>query len=167
MCSHCFEPLVADEAILTQLTNTFLIRDPAKTIASYFAMNPDVTLDEIGLMQISRVFDKVAEISGEVPIVVDADDLEDDPDGIMKAYCHRLGLPFIPEAMTWDPGHKTEWEIWKDWHKDAAQSTGIQKSMETFKVTIDTSDHLKDFYDQLWPFYEHMHAHRILPATEG
>lgn len=166
MCSHCFEPLVTDEAILKQINNTFLIRDPAKAIASYYAMNPDVTLEEIGLMQLSRVFEKVADFNGEAPIVVDADDLEEDPDGIIRAYCHRLGLPFIPEAMTWNQGHKAEWEIWKDWHQDAAQSTGIQKCMETFEVTIDNSDHLKGYFDRLKPFYDNMHAHRIQPEAE-
>jgi hypothetical protein len=167
MCSHCFEPLVADETILNQINNTFLVRDPAKAIASYYAMNPDVSLEEIGLMQISRVFERVADLKGEAPIVVDADDLEDNPDGIIRAYCRRLGLAFIPEAMTWNPGHKAEWEIWKDWHRDAAQSTGIQKSMETFEVTIDNSDHLKGFYDRLKPFYDRIYAHRILPEAQG
>jgi hypothetical protein len=130
-------------------------------------MNPDVTIEEIGLRQICGIFEKVAAMSGDTPIVVDADDLEDDPDGIIRAYCRQLGLPFMPEAMTWAPEHQEEWEIWKDWHKDAAQSTGIQKSVECFEVTIDNSDHLKGLYDQMWPLYERLHRHRIAPVGEA
>ena len=40
MCAHCFQDLDADEPFLQRLTNTFLIRDPAKAIASFYAMNP-------------------------------------------------------------------------------------------------------------------------------
>jgi hypothetical protein len=167
MCSHCFEPLAEDGAFLGELSNTFLIRDPAKAIASYYAMNPKVTMEEIGLQQISAIFEKVANLGVDTPIVVDADDLEDDPDGIIRAYCQRLGLRFIPEAMSWAPDHQEEWEIWKDWHKDAAQSTGIQKSMESFEVTVDNNDHLKRFYDELWPFYESMYRHRIAPVADA
>jgi hypothetical protein len=167
MCAHCFEPLAGDDAFLRELHNTFLIRDPAKAIASYYAMNPKVTLEEIGLEQISAIFEKVAEMDGQAPIVVDADDLEEDPDGIIRAYCRRLDLPFIPEAMSWAPEHQEQWDIWKDWHTDAAKSTGIQKSMESCEVTIDNSDRLKRFYDELWPFYERMYRHRIVPVADA
>jgi hypothetical protein len=167
MCSHCFKPLAEDDAFLRELTNTFLIRDPAKAIASYYAMNPKVTLEEIGLKQISTIFEKVADMDGNAPVVVDADDLEEDPDGIIRAYCRRLGLRFIPEAMSWAPEHQEEWDIWKDWHTDAAQSTGIQKSMESFEETVANNDHLKRFYDDLLPFYERMYRYRIEPVADN
>ena len=73
-------------------------------------------------------------------------------------------IAFIPESMTWDSGQKNEWEIWKDWHKDAARSTGIQKNMETFETTVENSDHLKRFYEDQLPFYRIMHADRIQPT---
>ena len=59
MCAHCHEPLVKDAAFLNRVTHTFLIRDPAKAIASYYAMNPAVTLEEIGLAQLCHVFETV------------------------------------------------------------------------------------------------------------
>lgn len=59
--------------------------------------------------------------------------------------------------------HQGEWNIWKDWHTAAAQSTGIQKNMETFDVTVGNSDHLKAFYDHQMPYYEKMNARRIRP----
>ncbi len=167
MCAHCYDELSADDRFLERLRNTFLIRDPAKAIASYYAMNKEVTVDEIGLRQLCGIFQKVRDLGGD-PIVVDADDLEDDPDGIVNAYCQALGIPFIPEAMQWDAGEQEKWEIWKDWHKDAARSTGIRKNMETFAVTVENSDHLRRFYDDQLPYYRTMAAARITalpPAT--
>lgn len=164
MCAHCHDELVSDEGFLQRLTNTFLIRDPAKAIASYYAMNPDVTVEEIGLKQLCGVFEKVTSLGGN-PIVVDADDLEDDPEGIINAYCRALDIPFIPASLQWESGHKDEWEIWKDWHQDAAQSTGIKKNMETFAVTVENSDHLRRFYDDQLSYYRKMAARRIQPVT--
>jgi hypothetical protein len=58
---------------------------------------------------------------------------------------------------------KSEWEIWKDWHQDAARSTGIEKNLETFETTVENSDHLKRFYENQLPFYRIMYAGRIQP----
>ena len=164
MCSHCYDELRGDDRFLRRLANTFLIRDPAKAIASYYAMNPQVTVEEIGLRQLSEIYDCVAAL-GENPVVVDADDLEDDPDGTINAYCKALGLKFIPEAMTWESEQKQEWEIWKDWHQDAAKSTGIVKNMETFAVTVENSDHLKAYYEDQRPYYRALYERRIRPIS--
>ena len=162
MCAHCYADLIVDDAFLERLTNTFLIRDPAKAIASYYAMNPAVTLEEIGLKQLCDIYEKSASLGAD-PIVVDADDLENDPAGTVNAYCKALAIDFIPSSLTWDSGHQEEWDIWKDWHTDAARSTGIRKNMETFDVTVENSEHLKRLYDAQLPFYEAMYAERIQP----
>lgn len=161
MCAHCDTELVQDDQFLKRLTNTFLIRDPAKAIASYYAMNQDVTSQEIGLAQVARVFDRIREVTGEMPVVIDADDLENDPEGTVKAYSEAAGIPFMPESLTWEAEHKPEWDIWKKWHADAAKSTGIQKNMETFAVTIDNSDHLRAYYEEHLPHYEKLYRHRV------
>jgi hypothetical protein len=162
MCAHCYSHLINDQDFLAKLSNTFLIRDPAKAIPSYYAMNKEVTQEEIGLRQLCSVFRKVADLTGSSPVVVDATDLEENPDGIMRAYCQALHIDFLPEAMSWQESHRKEWDIWKKWHVDAAKSTGITKNMETFAVTIDNSQHLKEMYDDQLPYYEEMYEHRLL-----
>ncbi|MCP4349358.1 MAG: sulfotransferase family protein [Desulfobacterales bacterium] len=164
MCSHCHNDLSKDDEFLKRLTNTFLIRDPAKAIASYYAMNQKVTLEEIGYEQELKIFEKVADLTGKQPVVIDADDLEDNPEGVVRAYCNALDIPFISESLYWDAGHKEEWDIWKKWHADAAKSCGIQKNMETFEVTIDNSDHLKSYYDYHLPLYEAMYKYRTVAS---
>lgn len=161
MCSHCHDPLVEDSDFLRKIKNTFLIRNPERAIPSYYAMNKEVTVEEIGLEQLSAVFLKIQELTGGTPVVVDATDLENDPDGIMAAYCKALDIPFIPDAMMWESGHQDKWDIWENWHKDAAQSTGIQKDMEVFETDINNSTHLKKLYDNQYPFYDILYQHRI------
>lgn len=161
MCSHCCDRLVHDDELLARLTNTFLIRDPARAIPSYYAMNRAVTSEEIGLEQLNKIFQKVLKLNGTPPVVVDAADLENNPDGTMAAYCRALGIPFIQEAMTWEKSHHAEWDIWKEWHKDAAKSSGIKKDMEVFEHDIENNEYLKRLYDIHYPFYEALYQHRI------
>jgi hypothetical protein len=63
--------------------------------------------------------------------VVDADDLLDDPEGIIRAYCASVGLPFEPEMLEWaDERHqvyaKKTFAKWPGFHEDAIDSTDLK-----------------------------------------
>jgi hypothetical protein len=162
MCAHCYAELAADKTFLQRITDTFLIRDPAKAIASYYAMNPDVTVEEIGLEQLCGIYEQALAMDAR-PVVVDADDLEDDPEGTINANYQAIGIPFLPDSRSGEPEEQEELEIWKDGHVDAARSTGIRKNLRTYDTTVDNSDHLKAFYDRQMPYFEKMYARRIRP----
>lgn len=163
MAAHCFDHLQKDREFIARLSNTFLIRDPAKTIASFYALNADVSLAEIGCEQLYRLYRNVESTIGSPPVVVDADDLEDDPAATMAAYCERVGIEFMPDSLTWSPQGSKKWKIWEKWHRDAARSSGIVKNLETFEETVDNNAHLRGYYDHHLPFYEKMHRGRVRP----
>ena len=166
MAAHCHTHLLGDASFMDRVDDTFLIRDPAKTIASFYAMNPDVTLAEIGCEQLLELFQAAELRAQRTPVVVNADDLEDNPEGIMAAYCREVNIAFMPEALTWKPDLPEEWKIWQKWHADAAGSTGIRKNVETFDITVESSEHLKTHYDHHLPFYQAMHQHRLAPVGQ-
>lgn len=63
--------------------------------------------------------------------VVDADDLLDDPEGIMKKYCDSIGYPFSPSMLEWDNEEqqkyaKETFEKWPGFHDDAIESTDLK-----------------------------------------
>ncbi|KAJ9606005.1 hypothetical protein H2200_009854 [Cladophialophora chaetospira] len=69
----------------------------------------------------------------DVPEVclVDADDLLDDPEGIIRAYCKSVGLDFHPDMLNWDNDElqseaKTVFEKWRGFHEDAIHSTDLK-----------------------------------------
>ena len=161
MAYHPFDHIIKDYAFLKRLTHTFLIREPVKTILSHAVMNPDVSRDEIGYELEFKLFEKVAEVTGQTPVLIDADELEDDPEGITRAYCEAVGIPFIKDSLSWDPGQVPEWDSWKEWHVDAAKSSGIQKNMETFDFGLDDRPNLRDHYDYHLPFYEKLYQYRV------
>jgi hypothetical protein len=165
MCYHPYDHVMKDPEFIKKMTNTFIIREPEKTILSHYVMNPDVTSEEIGYETEYNLFMKVKEITGTTPVVIDADELENDPFGVTRAYCDAAGIPFVAEAMSWDGGtHIKSWDSWKEWHVDAAESCGIQKNMETFDFKLDDKPNLRKYYDYHMPFYEKLFKHRITAA---
>jgi hypothetical protein len=61
---------------------------------------------------------------GDASVVIDSDDLVARPEATMTAYCAAVGLPFIPQALTWQPGERTEWHRSARWHVDVGASSG-------------------------------------------
>ena len=161
MAYHPFDHMIKDDEFIKRLTHTFLIREPEKTILSHAVMNPNVTRDEIGYELEFKLFEKVRAVTAGTPVIIDADDLENDPEGITRAYCEAIGIPFIKASLSWDPGHIPEWDSWKEWHVDAAISSGIQKNMETFDFGLDDRPNLRDHYEYHLPFYEKLYQDRI------
>lgn len=64
--------------------------------------------------------------------VIDADDMLDDPEATIKAYCASVGLEYKPEMLKWDSAEEQQiaqdlFEKWPGWHDDALDSTCLKK----------------------------------------
>ena len=152
---------VMSEEFVSRFTNTFIIRDPAPVIASLYRFWPDFTLEEAGYEQQHRLFD-LAVKNGEDPAVVDAADLTADPEGTIRAYCEKLDVEFMPEALSWEPGEVPGWEMWTEWHEEAQESTGIKSQPLEDDTEIPAS--LQGVYEQCLPYYKELHEKRLHPA---
>ncbi|KAL3419636.1 hypothetical protein PVAG01_08134 [Phlyctema vagabunda] len=150
-------PTVVPASILKQFHFTFLIRHPRNSIPSYFrcTIPPldsvtgfyDFMPSEAGYDELRRVFDFLraekqvgptpagdhgALPEGEVSItVIDADDLLDDPEAIIKAYCKEVGIEYKDEMLNWDTEEdharaKEAFEKWRGFHDDAINSTSLK-----------------------------------------
>jgi hypothetical protein len=95
---------------ISKFTNTFIIREPAPVISSLNRFWLDFTLEEIGYEEQYGLFG-LAVKNGEDPAVVDAADLTGDPEGTIRAYCEKLGVEFMPKAVSWEPGEVPGWEM--------------------------------------------------------
>jgi hypothetical protein len=99
--------------------------------------------------------------SGRPPVVIDSDDLVARPEATMAAYCAAVGLPFIPQALTWEPGERPEWRRTARWHTDASASSGFEPRERTYPHTVESSDKLARFAAHHLPFYEKLHSQRL------
>ena len=159
---------MVDNTFVDNFTHTFLIRDPAKVLPSIFHRWPDFNLQEAGFSALRELFDIVADIQSETPPVIDSDDLLTQPDAVVRAYCEAVGIPFIPQALTWESGERREvsWYDKGSWHETLRKSTGIKPQSRNY-AAIDTNDHLRRSYESCLPHYEALAAHKLAISTVG
>jgi hypothetical protein len=162
-----YPSLLADDRLYHQVINTFMIREPQAAIASHHAMNPHATLDEIGFEYLHTIFEAVWAETGEIPLVIDGDDLVADPEGVVRAYCDRVGLPFIGSALHWQPGKpdaKSAWQRTARWHQEVDDSSGLVATARRPRLDIDSDPRLLSMVEHHRPFYDIMYGHRLAPS---
>lgn len=159
---YTYTPLLQDGRLYTDVVNTFMIREPRAAISSHYAMNPGATLDEYGFEYLHVIFEAVRSAAGEVPLVIDGDDLVSDPEATVRAYCERVGLAFKAEAMRWDPGRRAHWRRTDRWHAEVAESSGLEARESRRRDTPDTNAHLRRVAEHHQPFYDALARHRLV-----
>ena len=152
---------IMSREFVSRFTNTFIIRDPAPVISSLSRFWPDFTPEEIGYEQQHRLFGLAVE-NGEEPAVVDAANLIRDPEGTIEAYCEKIGVPFVAEALSWQPGPVPDWEMWTEWHEEAQESTGIKS--QPLEDDTEVPAGLESVYDRCLPYYQELHEKRLRPT---
>lgn len=116
-----------DRGFLRGLTNVFLIRHPARVVASYLKKREAPTLADIGFVQQAELFDQVAEWLGRAPVVIDSADIRADPELSMRTLCATLDLSFTPSMLHWGAGPKPYDGIWAPhWYGAVHRSTGFE-----------------------------------------
>ena len=151
----------ADEAFLGRFSNAFLIRDPEIAVLSHLKQNPEMVFEEVGYDAQFVLFDKVSQLMGTAPTVIDAADLEEDPARVINLYCEAMGIPFIASALRWDnsvPDQLTEGD---QWHADLFATTGFERRVESFDPELSNHPRFSEFCERSMPFYEAMREHRI------
>lgn len=162
MASHVGPAL--DAAFLAPYRSALLIRDPRRTVPSMARVWPDVTEEEVGFTALERVFDVIADETGEPPIVIESDDLLADPAGVVGAWCDAMGLAEVPEALCWEAGMRPEWHLWPEWYRSAAASEGFG-SPPTAPPPVVADERLAGLIQRSLPIYERLHALRVRPRA--
>lgn len=156
------QELLADRRFLGHTRHAFLIRRPDEIAASFHAVEPKMALDSIGLEFLHQLYTAVRSAGTDSPpIVIDSDDLVTRPRATMAAYCEAMGLPFIPAALSWEPGDRHEWRRSARWHLDVSASSGIEHRSHVYEHRVETSDELARLANHHWPYYELLRAEKL------
>ncbi|MER5596769.1 sulfotransferase family protein [Streptomyces sp. NPDC002265] len=158
-----YPELLADEDFLSVATHTFIIRDPAEAIASHHALNPDLGRDEIGFARLYEIFAAVQAATGTTPVVIDSDDLLDRPSDTVRAYCAAVGIPFLPDALSWQPGMRSEWRSTGRWHRSTSETAGFTRSGGGKAEAVMADPVLRAHRDHHQPYYEKLRAVALRP----
>ena len=153
-------PSVMPKELLEKFHFTFLIRHPRNSIPSYYrcCVPPLVEKtgfnefmpEESGYDELRRFFDyckdtgivgpkicgqedngAVAKPNSVEICVMDADDLLDDPEGMLRHYCASVGIEFDMGMLNWDTEEehqqaKDAFEKWNGFHEDAIHSKDLK-----------------------------------------
>jgi sulfotransferase family protein len=148
-----------DREWLVELINCFLVRDPREVILSYIKKNPEPVLEDLGFVQQREIFDFVRARRGSVPIVVDARDVLENPERMLRLLCDAVGVDFDPGMLSWPPGLRDTDGIWaKYWYDDVARSTTFQPYRPKNEPV---PDQFREIYEQCRECYELLYANRL------
>jgi hypothetical protein len=115
-----------DRGFMRALTNVFLIRHPARVVASYSQKREAPTLADIGFVQQAELFDQVAGWMGRPPLVIDSADIRANPRESLTKLCAALGIPFTENMLHWPAGPKPYDGVWAPhWYNAVHASTGF------------------------------------------
>jgi hypothetical protein len=151
------------EELLSRFTHSFLIRDPALTITSMYKHWPDFHEDELGFAEQRELFDRLTQETGVPPPVIDSDDLLADPPAVVEAWCASVGLDYLPGALSWEPGPRTEVSWWDagSFHQNLRDSTGLTAQPRSHIDIGDAPRRVRDAYERVLPHYEHLRRARL------
>jgi hypothetical protein len=158
---HRYREVLADRRFLAEGQHAFLIRRPEEIAASYYALYPDLSINAIGLEALHELHAAVRDAGGTPPVVIDSDDLVARPEATMATYCAAVGLPFIPRALRWEPGERSEWRRSARWHSGVSASSGMERREHVYPHSVENSDKLARYAAHHQPFYEKLHAERL------
>ena len=124
MAHHMVGPIAHDD--LAGLRHAFLIRDPARVVASYAAKRIAVRPDHLGTHRQVEYFDREADRLGHAPPVIDSADVLRDPTGTLQQLCRALDIDWEAAMLAWDPGPRDTDGIWAShWYDSVMSSTGF------------------------------------------
>ena len=148
-----------DREWLGTMTNCFLIRDPREVIASYIKKRDEPELEDLGFRQQAEIFDFVCDHANSVPPVVDAKDVLEDPERILRLLCDAVGVQFSRSMLSWPPGLRETDGPWaKYWYTEVARTT----SFRPYRPTHDeVPERLGETYDRCRECYQRLYEHRL------
>ena len=172
VASACLAPLNAEQSLFYQkhmtlhmvpefdrgfmrgLTNVFLIRHPARVIASYAKKREAPELADIGFVQQAELFDDVADWLGHAPLVIDSADIRATPRETLSRLCASLNIPFTDRMLRWPAGPKPFDGVWAPhWYNAVHASTGFDEP-EADLPTL--SPEFQRLCDLALPYYERL-----------
>lgn len=148
-----------DRGFMRDLVNVFLIRHPARVVASYSKKREAPMLADIGFVQQAELFEQVAGFTERTPLVVDSADIRADPRGTLGRLCAALGIPFVDSMLRWPAGPKPFDGVWAPhWYNAVHASTGIGEPEGPLPSLA--ADYAP-LVEQALPYYQRLAAHRI------
>lgn len=106
----------------------FLIREPARVIASYAKGRERFELEDLGFAPQRKLWEELGR-----PPVIDSMDILRWPRTMLSQLCHAIGIPFEEAMLSWEKGARETDGAWAPyWYHSVENSTGFGEPPETY-----------------------------------
>jgi Sulfotransferase domain len=144
---------------LGAVTNCFLIRDPREVIASYLKKREDPSLEDLGFVQQTQIFDFVRSRTNSIPPVIDAKDVLINPEPMLRLLCGAVGVEFSDSMLSWPPGLRETDGTWaRHWYREVAKTTSFRPYRET---KDQVPERFREIYERCRDCYERLYQYRL------
>jgi Sulfotransferase domain len=148
-----------DPEWLGAVTNCFLLRDPREVIASYVRKREDPELEDLGFVQQAEIFDFICSRRESIPPVVDAKDVLENPEKILRLLCDAVGVEFSDSMLSWPPGVRETDGIWaKHWYGEVAKTTSFRPYRPSHG---EVPERFREIYDRCRECYQRLYDYRL------
>ena len=145
---------------LLQLDNIFLIREPREVITSLALVTPNPTLVDTGYPQQDEIFSWLRDQTGKNPPVLDARDVLEKPERMLRRLCAALNVEFVEAMLSWPPGPRETDGVWgKYWYEAVWQTTSFQPYKPKNRPV---PPELVGLLDEAETLYRRMYEHRLV-----
>ncbi|KAL9676768.1 hypothetical protein QQ045_004987 [Rhodiola kirilowii] len=138
-----------------------LIRNPLHILPSFDKVVSPSFL-ELGLAELVSIYSELCE-AGKPPPIIDAEHLQQDPEGALHGLCEDLDIPFQASMLKWEAGPKQVDGLWAPWwYKSVHKSTCFtptRKYPNAFPLSF------YDLLEQSLPFYNMLKCHATRCAS--
>jgi hypothetical protein len=159
MCQHMLPSVPRDWMFGVQ--NVFLIRHPARVIASFGAKYEGFGLADIGFSQQLELYEMLQR-AGHPALVIDSADIRANPEKMLTKLCAALGVPFDKSMLSWPEGGQPCDGVWAShWYQAVHGSRGFAGPEGPLPELQSPAD--KALLSAALPIYETM-AHQKMTA---
>lgn len=150
MCHHLLD---LDRSFMSQGENVILTRDPVEMLSSFVEIIDNPQIHDVGYKaQVDLMNDLIRR---RIPVtVVDSKTILMDPSRQLELLCHKLGISFEPEMLSWSAGAREEDGVWAPyWYANVHRSTGFAPYKPKDRPF---PDKLKSLLGECQPYYEEL-----------
>ncbi|XP_022095430.1 branched-chain-amino-acid aminotransferase-like protein 2 isoform X2 [Acanthaster planci] len=168
---------------------SFLIRHPCKLFLSLkkyltatFGDFPDLRAlpplavpSGYGIKELFDLVEYVRENIDPQPTIVDADDLLQDPAGILAAYCARMGMPYSSKLLSWEAGDDitSSWIMSREVSVSSSSQGFYKRAFESQRFEKPTPvpdlgslpEDVRECAQFSMEYYQSLYSQRITPST--
>lgn len=132
----------------------FLIREPARVIASYIRARAEFEIEDLGVLAQRRLWEDLGR-----PPVIDSFDILRNPAQMLENLCRAIDIPWDADMLSWKAGLRPEDGAWAPfWYHSVHNSTGFGPASQR---AVKLDDAYIPYLEKLMPEFEILFRNRI------